>query len=524
MSTKRPDPKHIAFWRLEQIEAASAEDLTPHQRGVILRRLSKTPVRWPSGKTQPIGLATAYRWLNLLLKGGLDALMPKSRSDLGSIRAQLPDKVVQEALRLLTADPGISFTFLLTLLRPLFPEVRIPQSTLHKRLCSHPDYKRITRLRAYNKRRTRFVAKAPHHIWQTDAKGPVRLRLATGIILTFHVLTILDDATRAVLAAIVSLHADLAAAVLVFRMAASRWGLPKMLYADRASIFDARAFRMGLAQLGAYRIPTKARNAPARGKIEAYHRVLVRWFFDRLPQQVVVDLPHLQQLLDGVIHALYQKHTHRGIKASPETVLSGRISERHVPPTRLVAAFQQEKRLKAHPKTGEVELHGVTYLVPDELRGQTLTFLVDPPNEIEPLVVHPSSGQSLSLRRAAIKSSDLELVQSSPDEPITRWGDGHLQAIYDNWQGQHRPLAEPGFGLPELYALLAQASGRHVPHTDAEAALVQQIYRDIGPLPQQATHDALRAITQQLGQKRPIKTYLDALIQRVQSASPKPRS
>jgi hypothetical protein len=187
-----------------------------------------------------------------------------------------------------------------------------------------------------------------------------------------------------------------------------------MLYADRASIFDSRAFRMGLAQLGSHRIPTKPRNPEANGKIEAYHRPLGLWFVKRLPKQDVVDFVHLQQLLDGIIYGLYQSHYHRELKQSPETALAGHVSARHVPPARLVDAFRQEKLLKAHPKTGEVVLDGSTYLVPDELRGQKLTFLLDPPREVPPLVRHPTSGDPLSLRRAAITSDDLDAIDASP--------------------------------------------------------------------------------------------------------------
>lgn len=201
-------------------------------------------------------------------------------------------------------------------------------------------------------------------------------------------------------------------------------------------------------------------------------------------------------------------------------MLDGRVSSRNAPPTRLVDAFRREKRLKAHPKTGEVELDGITYLVPDELRGHKMTFLLDPPNEVPPLVEHPESGEHLSLRRAAIKPSDLDHIEDV-QEPDTRWGTGNLQAIYDNWQGQRRPLAEPGFGLPELYALLAKACGRHVPQSDAEAGLVQRIYRDIGPLPSKATQGAIAAITKHLGKNRPVKTYLDALAKRVRDTSQK---
>lgn len=517
MTNKCLNPKQVAFWRYEQIEQLL--DLSREERGRLIQRISKAPVLWPSGVTKPIPHATTYRWLADYRKGGLEALRPKPRSDRGTTRASMPGEVVQEALRKLTDDSGLTFTFLLALLRPLFPNTRISRSTLQQRLSAHPDYKRIRRLKRHKKSRTRFVAKAPHDIWHTDAKGPVKILLTSGKKLAFHIFTILDDATRAVLAAIVTLHADLAAAVRVFRMAANRWGLPKMLYADRASIFDAKAFRMGLAQIGSHRINTKPRNPEANGKIEAYHRTLVLWFTGRLPKQGVVDLVHLQQLLDGVIHSLYQPHKHRGIKVPPEVALGGLVSDRVVPPTRLVDAFRQEKQnKKAHPKTGEVDLPDATYLVPDELRGQKLTFLLDPPGEVPPLVKHPTSGKHLSLRRAAIKPSDLDEIENAED-PSTRWGAGNLQAIYDNWQGQHRPLAEPGFGLPELYALLTEACGRYVPQSDNEAALVQRIYGDIGPLPSQATTDAFAAITQLLGKTRPVKTYLDALAERVRETS-----
>jgi putative transposase len=521
MTNKRPDPKEVAFWRYQQIEEALPEALSDTERGAIIKRISKTPVLWPSGKTKRISRGTAYRWIRTYRRRGLEGLRPRRRCDAGVTRAQLSDEVVSEALRQLTEDPGLTFTFLLAILRPLFPEVRICRSTLQQRLSARPGYQRIKRLKRHKKRRTRFVAKAPHDIWQTDAKGPVRITLACGRLLAFHILSILDDATRAVLAAIIAPSPDLAAAVRVFRMAANRWGLPNMLYADRASIFDARPFRMGLAQIGSYRIPTKARNAPARGKIEAYHRTLVKWFTDRLPHQVVIDLAHLQLLLDGVIHGLYQPHRHRGLEVSPEVALAGHVSERHVPPTRLVDAFRQTKRLKAHPKTGEVEIDGVTYLVPDELRGQKLVFLSDPPHEVPPLVEHPTSGEPLSLRRAAIKPSDLDAVEAAP-EPA-RWGAGNLQALYDNWQGRRRPQAEPGFGLPEIYALLGRACGRHVPQSDAEAALIQHIYRDIGPLARNATEAAMAAIVERLGTKRPVKTYLDALAERARGDSEEPR-
>ena len=87
-------------------------------------------------------------------------------------------------------------------------------------------------------------------------------------------------------------------------------------------------------------------------------------------------------------------------------------------------------------------------------------------------------------------------------------------------------MAEPGFGLPEVFVLLAEVVGRPVPRTDAEAALIQRLYRQMGPLPKRATEAALRALGKKLGKGRPIQSYLDALLVRVSppvSPAPKPR-
>jgi transposase InsO family protein len=514
---RRPAPQEIAFWRYQQIEEALAPGLQREARGQILRRLSRTPVRWPSGVSQRVSLATLYRWIELHGQGGLEALQPRPRHDRHQRRRELPKEVIEEAVRLLGADPGMSFTFLLGVLEARFGKHSIARSTLQRRLAAHPDYRRLQRAKTRTRRRTRFVAHAPHDLWQTDAKGPFPVRLVGGREILVHVLSILDDASRAVLAALIGLTVDLGAAVRVFRHAALRWGLPERLYADRASIFDAQAFRQGLAELGVHRVWTRGRNAPVRGKIEAYHRVLGLWFTERLRAQQVVDLVHLQQLLDGVLSQLYHRHRHRGLQQSPQDALGGQVSARAVAPTRLYEAFRQEKRLKTHPTTGEVEIKQTTYLVPEDLRGQRLRFFLDPAAEIPPLGVHPESGEPFALRRAAIRAEPPDQTAAAAEPQ--RWGAGPLQALYDAWRGQRRPLAEPGFGLPELYLLLAQLAGRQVPQTDAEAALVQRLYRQIGPFTRAATETACHAIARELGPGRPLQTYLEALARRVEPSS-----
>jgi transposase InsO family protein len=511
--SRKLDPQAVAQWRYDHIVEALGS-MSHDVRGELVARICSVPVRWPSGPTRSISRATLYRWLALYAKGGLAALRPRRRKDRGTKRARLPKDVVARARAILIDDPEISFTLLAALLAA-DPKLRlrargisVSKSTLQRRLAADPLYARLQRGRRLARRRTRFVARAPHDIWHLDAKGPITISLRTRKQLVFHILTVLDDASRATLASIIALAPDLCAAVRVFRLAAERWGLCGRIYADRASIFDSHAFRAGLADLGAHRIWVKARNPEANGKIEAFHRALVLWFVKRLARQVVIDLAHLQQLLDGVLETIYMTHHHRSLAMSPRDALGGRTSSRAVSRERLVDAFRQRKTLKTHPKTGEVDIADKTFLVPAELRGQRLVFLVDPDPDVPPLVVEPHSQRPLPIERAQLRPGDV-----MPQAPrVSRWGPGHLQTLYDTWQGKRRPVAEPGFGLPELFELLAAAVGRPVPRSDAEAARIHHVYRQIGPLPRHATETALRAIARRLGTGRALEVYLDALV------------
>jgi len=504
----------VALWRHEQIEEA-LDEKDRIRRGAVVTSIAKNEVVWPSGDQRPVSVATAYRWIKAYeTRGDLRGLYPAVRKDTGKKRASLPDAVVTKAVGLWTSQPGITITFLIALLcaDPEFKDIPIHRSTLARRMAEDPLYARLRRVRIKERQRGRFVARKPHDVWQLDAKGPITTRLISGELCTFHVLTVLDDASRDTLAVIVVESPNLAAAIRVFRLAAERFGLPGRIYCDRASVFDSKAFRDGLALLGVHRIWTRSKNPPARGKIEAYHRCLVLWFVNALKHQQVVDAVHLQQLLEGVIERVYRDHRHRGLKMPPRQALAGQRSEREVSSQRLDDAFRQERWLKAHPKTGEVDIDGSTYLAPGHLRSQTLCFLVDPEPRVPPVVVDPETGHRLPLTRAAIRSEDA--APASPAE-IDRWGRGPLQTLYDAWQGKVRPQAEPGFGLPELLELVAAAVGRPVPKSDAEAALVHRLYADVAPLPRKATEAAMADIAREFGPGRPLQAYLNALAQRV---------
>ncbi len=505
-----PHPDEIATWRFEMIAPLVDQSLTTAERQRLLEDRIRRSVRRPNGEERPTGRATLYRWRKAYISKGFDGLFPKRRKDRGRPRADRT-KLVEHAIHLLIERPGRTLFLLVELLDAKFPGRRLARATLQRELERHPLWPYIRRRRRRDRRgRLRFQASRPHQIWQLDAKGTFTVRLSDGRRARVTVLTILDDASRAVLAARVASTEDLAAAVRVFRQAAGRWGLPDEIYCDRHSVYDSLPFRTGLATLGVHRIRARPRNAPARGKIEAYHRVLKLWFVDELPHQEVGDLHHLDDLLQATIDLLYQRHRHRGIKMPPAEALAGRLSERPVAPADLQRAFWVTRTLKAHPKTGEVDLPGGLFRVPRAFAGKRVMLRYDPAEPHRTVLV--DGAREIPLEPA--------FPPAAPKAPKPQRGAGALQRLLDVWRGRELPQAPAGFGLPEVFEALGVALGRPVPATEGEAEAIQAFYRDRGPFAPDAFDRALDRATKALGAGRPLQAILHYLDRLLPSARP----
>jgi len=265
------EPLSIATFRFEMIEPLLDDTLGPGARKRLVAERSRQPVVWPSGETKPVPRSTLYRWWKAYQERGLEGLLPKPRRDQGKPKSDRSE-VTERALQLLLERPERSLNLVLALLEAEQPGLAIPRSTLHRDLSQHPAYQALRRERRTGDRqlRTRFEARAPHDIWQLDAKGPFPVTVADKETRA-TILSILDDHSRALLAAVAAKREKLGPAVRAFRSAAARWGLPAKIYCDRHSVYDSQAFRSGLAVLGVNRIASRSRNAPARGKIERYH-------------------------------------------------------------------------------------------------------------------------------------------------------------------------------------------------------------------------------------------------------------
>ncbi len=521
-----PDPYTLAAWRFEQIAPFIDASLDEQARRAALRERTTTAIEWPGAEQRrrrgqapiykPIPKSTLYRWLAAYRKEGYLGLLPKGRSDRGKPRHGATAEWIHYAIALLYEQPERSLTQLEVYLALQFEEYALSRSSLARHLRAHPAYAGIERLRRGEgpKRRARYQADYPHEGWQLDAKGPFAVRLKDGQRLHVHVLSVLDDYSRYVLAACIALAANIAAALRVFETAVARWGLADRFQFDQGSAFESHPFRQGLAQLGIHRNAVKTRTPEWQGKIEAYHRTLSRWFISELRAQEVIDLEHLQQLLEAMLALVYNTHPHRELGTTPEKRLAGRLSERRVSLEVLQRAFFVQTSAKAHPKTAEVSLPNGRFRLPAAQAGQRHRFAYHP---VHPCAVLLSAaGGELALEPFTTKPLASVPLQSPPR------GSGQLQKLLDRWRGRERPNAEPGFGLPELFGELGKLLGRTLPQSEREAHTVLAFYRRHGPLARAAFLAACARTQSALGEGRPLSAYLADLTRQIQAADDGP--
>lgn len=87
----------IAQFRLALIAPVIHGLFPDASRNAYYRRITEKPLTLPDGSIFQYSPKTISKWVSLYQTGGIDALMPKERSDKGATRV-LPDTAIEEDL------------------------------------------------------------------------------------------------------------------------------------------------------------------------------------------------------------------------------------------------------------------------------------------------------------------------------------------------------------------------------------------------------------------------------------------
>lgn len=335
---------------------------------VFTAGLSSVNVRSLCGQLQ-ISRQTFYKYRRRFEEEGPAGLVERSRrphSSPGMISAELEDEIVRLRKELPLDRGAQTIAYYLARKGLGVPSVATIHRVLVRRGLVTPQPEKRPRS-SYR----RFEWPQPNDAWQIDA---TRWVLASGR--EIWIMDLLDDHSRALVAARVCRGPTGEAAWEAFCQGAEGWGLPARLMSDNGTCFTGRLVGGGetnlersLRALGIRHIPSSPGHPQTCGKLERCHQTIKAWLRTQPPAEEEEDL---QDQLDDFRSFYNQHRPHRALGgATPAERFADR--ERAGPGDPIPAA--PEARLLRVDRQGRISFGRYQIQVGYSLAGQKMLVI-----------------------------------------------------------------------------------------------------------------------------------------------------
>jgi len=291
----------IASIRLALISPALNNTFTEESKIAYYRRISSNSVKLPDGSTVCYAAGTLANWESYYKRYGFDALMPKSRADIGKTR-KLNDVTIEEIYRLKNTFPRINATLIYDRLieEGFINKKEVSISTI-QRFIKNNDLKAARNINM--KDRKAFEEEFACGMYQGDTcYGPYITE--NGETRRTYVIMLIDDKSRLIVGGKFFYNDNAYNFQKVLKESIARYGIPTKLYLDNGSPYKNEQLSLICGSLGIVELHTPVRDGASKGKVERNFRTLKsRWLngFD------VNDVSSLTELNDELF-AYINKH------------------------------------------------------------------------------------------------------------------------------------------------------------------------------------------------------------------------
>lgn len=315
MNNQKEDIKRaseVAQFRFVVISPVD-QDLYPDpSRTSYYNRVASSPFTLPDGSVVEYNYKTIEKWVSMYQRGGLEALMPHSRSDKGFTRV-LPDTAIEEIYRLKREFPRLNAT---QIYQHLVADSFVPASVsvcAVQRFIKRNDLKSA---REPNMRdRKAFEEDAFGKIWQADTCYFPYLT-EDGKSRRVYCVMIIDDHSRLLVGGSLFYNDNAYNFQKILKDAIATYGLPDKLLVDNGSPYSNEQLTMICVALGIVLIHTCPRDGASKGKSERHWRTLKEhWLYD-LDIDKITSLSQFISMLKDYIRS-YNTTVHSSIDCTP---------------------------------------------------------------------------------------------------------------------------------------------------------------------------------------------------------------
>ncbi|HXZ62892.1 MAG TPA: DDE-type integrase/transposase/recombinase [Acidimicrobiales bacterium] len=363
----------VALHRWAVIAEAANERLSPTERGVLVRKIAGLAHTHPDGHARRYARGTIDRWIRAYRTGGLDALRPDRRADVGTVRAH--PELFAEAAGLRLEVPSRSAAQIASIL--FFRHgVRVAERTIREQLRRRGLHKEA--LAADPKVFGRYEADRPNERWITDVLvGPYVPHPQVETSVRAKLFLVVDDHSRLLVDGVFYAHENARAAQDMLRRAIRRRGVPEVLYADNGAPFRNAWLARTCAVLGVRLVHSQPYAPEGRGKQERANRYIREAFLAEACHQGVESLEALNDLFGAWAEQVANRRIHAETGERPIDRFESSGPHRQVDDERLREAFRWSVTRKV-TRTATVPLEANSYAVDPSLVGRRVELRYDP--------------------------------------------------------------------------------------------------------------------------------------------------
>ncbi len=433
----------IALFRLSVLgPLASRERFARGQLKRQISELAKQRYDIPHSRQVYLSEKTIESWYYLWLKGGIDALEPKSRVDKGVSKLAAP--IQQAIIDFKKQNPKRSIDTIKTMLaeQGVATPGTVSRASIHRLLKQH-GLSVPTQAQASIERRG-FEAAHAGDAWYGDVMHGPTLEL-DGRRRKVYLVAMMDDASRLIVHCAFRFGETALDIEGVLKQAILKRGLCDKLVIDNGAAYRAQSLQAICARLQIRLIYCKPYEPEGKAKLERFFRVVRQQFLTELDMTRCANLADLNARLWAWIDNVYHQRPHSRLdgltplarfqqdlaRLRPVAQHAGRLDE--------IFYHREKRKVK---KDGTVSYEGGLFEVPFHLTSQSVMLVFDPHHK-QPLFVETHEGEYLGavtpLDRQANNHRQRVRSENADQKPSPRNNSLVEQAL----ERQQRTLSQP---------------------------------------------------------------------------------
>jgi len=384
--------KEMALFRFSLIAPVVSGTYREASKMEYFRNAAKQEHLLPNGHLVKFSPLTLKKWYQKYMTGGLKALLPKARIDLGRSRALSYDvceqiKAYKEKFPYITGKKVYEKLIKDGYMKAADASV----DTIYR----HLKAVNLTKDKMPEKECLAFEFEHANDCWQADTTvGPTIL--VEGKKRQTYLIALIDDASRVLVHGEFFFEDNAINMQTAFQKAILKYGLPKRLFVDNGGTYQNKQLDWICAELGIVKIHSKPYHPKGKAKIERSHRTEKDKWMHAVDWNEFHSLTDVNDSYSRFLTEEYNNYPHSSIGMTPkERYLKDFDGIKFVEKSALLESFLHRITRKVTP-TATISLFNISYEVPQQYIGRTITLRYQPEDLSEVYLYDETKGKRLS--------------------------------------------------------------------------------------------------------------------------------